>query len=103
MLIKIITPPNSLSPFFKFFFFRTLLIIQLPLNSYKMNSENTTEIKPYSPAELARLYGVSRWTIKNWLKPHISAIGSRVGRYYTTKQVKTIFEKLGLPFEKLSE
>jgi len=56
-----------------------------------------TEIKPYSPAELARIYGVSKKTMNRWLKPHRGGIGERQGLYYTTLQVKIIFEKLGLP------
>ena len=68
-----------------------------------MKADNVTEIKPYSPAELARLYGVTKWTLNRWLKPHRPAIGSRSGLYYTSKQVKIIFEKLGLPFDKIIE
>jgi hypothetical protein len=56
-----------------------------------------TEIKPYSPVELSRIYGVSKKTFNRWLKPHREAIGERQGLYYTTLQVKLIFEKLGLP------
>ncbi len=55
------------------------------------------EIKPYSLAELARIYGVQSRTLKNWLVPHDEAIGKRIGRFYTALQVKIIFEKLGLP------
>lgn len=54
-------------------------------------------IRPYSLAELAEIYGVSTHTMRNWIKRHNNSIGERVGRFYTTLQVKTIFEKLGLP------
>ncbi|HSC39732.1 MAG TPA: hypothetical protein VLD19_17725 [Chitinophagaceae bacterium] len=57
------------------------------------------EIKPYTPAELARLYGISKPTFRKWLNPHLSAIGKRIGHFYNALQVKTIFEKLGLPSE----
>jgi transposase len=53
-------------------------------------------IKPYSLSELAEIYGVSTHTMKNWIRRHENSIGERVGRFYTTLQVKTIFQKLGL-------
>jgi hypothetical protein len=55
------------------------------------------EIRPYSLTELSRLYGISNGIMKRWLAPHTDAIGEKVGRLYNTLQVKTIFEKLGLP------
>ncbi len=57
----------------------------------------TTYIKPYTPSELADVYGVSRKTLNTWLKPHREAVGKRESIYYTALQVKIIFEKLGLP------
>ena len=56
-----------------------------------------TDIRPYTLSELAALYGVSTKTMRNWLLPHQESIGKRVGRLYTTLQVKIIFEKLGVP------
>jgi hypothetical protein len=56
-----------------------------------------TEIRPYSPGELARFSGVSVWTLNRWLKRHKDTIGERDGLYYTALQVRTIFDKLGLP------
>jgi hypothetical protein len=55
------------------------------------------KIKPYSLTELSGLYGVSNHTLKNWIVPHHTAVGKKIGRLYTALQVKTIFEKLGLP------
>lgn len=54
-------------------------------------------IRPYSITELSSLYGVSNRTMRNWIRSHSPHVGDRVGRYYTTSQVKKIFEKLGLP------
>jgi len=54
-------------------------------------------IKPYTPQELAALYGVSRATLRTWLKPHLPVIGARIGHFYTTKQVKIIFDCIGEP------
>ena len=54
-------------------------------------------VKAYTISELAALYGISTKTIKTWLRPHADAIGPRRGRYYTTLQIRTIFEKIGAP------
>ena len=62
-----------------------------------MNSTNTIEIKAYSISELARMYGISNKTINRWMKPHTHLLGKREGRYYTARQVRIIFTKLGLP------
>ncbi len=53
--------------------------------------------KPYSTKELAVLYNVSTKTIRKWLLPHQAAIGKKTGWYYTTLQVRIIFERLGAP------
>jgi len=63
----------------------------------------SSPIKPYSIAELARMYEISRSTISKWLKPHQAAIGPRIGRFYNVLQVKIIFEKLGAPQEDAPE
>jgi hypothetical protein len=63
-----------------------------------MSTTTTTiEIKPYIITELSRIYGVTLHTMRKWLKPHLTAIGEKQGRLYTTLQTKIIFEKLGLP------
>lgn len=58
---------------------------------------HVTEIKAYSPAELANIYQVSKCTLNRWLKPHQQMIGKREGLYYTVKQIRMIFDLLGLP------
>jgi hypothetical protein len=58
---------------------------------------NMIEIKPYSLTELSRIYGVTLHTMRKWLKPHLSAIGEKHGRLFTTLQIRIIFDKLGLP------
>ncbi|MBA3706191.1 MAG: hypothetical protein H0W84_09920 [Bacteroidetes bacterium] len=55
------------------------------------------DIKPYSKQELAGLYKIGVRSMTTWLKPFEAEIGKRYGRYYSPKQVKCIFEKLGLP------
>lgn len=60
-------------------------------------TDNTIDIRPYSLTELARIYGVTNRTMKNWLVRHDDAIGEKIGRLYTALQIKIIFEKLGLP------
>jgi hypothetical protein len=58
---------------------------------------NTVEIKPCSLTELSHIYGVTVRTIKKWITMHEKEVGIKAGRYYTARQVKIIFEKLGLP------
>ncbi len=57
----------------------------------------TIEIKPYSIKELSGIYGVCDKTFKKWLLPFTESVGKKQGRYYTVAQVKTIFDKLGVP------
>jgi len=55
------------------------------------------EIKSYSKKELANLYEIGVRTLTTWLEPFRKEIGKRHGRYYTPKQIRCIFDKLGLP------
>lgn len=57
------------------------------------------EIKPYSKQELADLYKIGVRSMTTWLKPFEKGIGKRHGRYYNLKQVRYIFDKLGIPGE----
>lgn len=59
--------------------------------------KNSIPLKPYSLAELSRLYSVCDRTMKKWITPFQHEIGERNGRYYNVSQVKIIFDKLGLP------
>lgn len=54
-------------------------------------------IKAYSMKEIAELYDVSRGTMRSWLIPFKNEIGLRRGHYFNPKQMKVIFEKLGIP------
>lgn len=58
---------------------------------------DSTLIKPYTNKELAGLYGISTRILRNWLRMHTVFIGPKIGRYFTSLQVRTIFEKLGEP------
>lgn len=55
------------------------------------------EIKPYSKQELADMYKIGVRSMTTWLQPFEKTIGKRHGRYYNMKQVRYIFDKLGLP------
>lgn len=57
------------------------------------------KLRPYTIADLSRLYGVSRNTLKAWLKPFAQQIGQRIGNYFTVAQVQVIIDKLGMPSE----
>jgi len=60
-------------------------------------SSSKIQLKPYTVLDLAKIYGVSDRTMKKWIKPFECQIGQKIGYFYTVAQVKTIFEKLGLP------
>lgn len=64
-----------------------------------MATTEKIEIKPYSKQELADMYKIGVRSMTTWLQPFEKVIGKRHGRYYNIKQVKYIFEKLGLPGE----
>lgn len=55
------------------------------------------QLKAYSTKEVADFYGICERTMKAWLVPYQKEIGPKMGRFYTPKQVKIIFEKLGIP------
>lgn len=54
-------------------------------------------IKPYTNKELAGLYGISTRILRTWLRMHDLAIGPKMGRYFTSLQVRLIFERFGPP------
>lgn len=62
-----------------------------------MSTTTKTTIKCYTTKELAMQYQVSPKVFRNWIRPHLQAIGERQGWYYNAMQVKIIFEKLGMP------
>jgi transposase len=62
-----------------------------------MMSGEKNIVKPYSKQELANLYQIGVRTMSTWLQPFEETIGKRHGRYYTIKQVRCIFDKLGTP------
>lgn len=66
-------------------------------------SNSGIEIKAYSYKELAALYEVREKIFKRWLVPFKILIGAKIGRYYTPKQVKIIFKKLGTPHSMIIE
>jgi transposase len=54
-------------------------------------------IKAYSMKEVANMYEVSGRTMRRWLTPFRTEIGQRRGRYFNPKQIRIIFDKLGIP------
>ena len=60
-------------------------------------TRDAPEIKHYSTRELAKFYGVCDKTLLKWMRPFITDIGPKQGRYFTVAQVGMIFEKLGKP------
>lgn len=56
-----------------------------------------TPIKAYTKAEIAALYQVSVWVLRQWMKKFDSKVGEYKGKCYTPAQVEIIFEHLGEP------
>ena len=54
-------------------------------------------LKTCSLKEVAEIYQVGDRTMRRWLTPFKKDIGPRLGHYYSPKQMKIIFEKLGIP------
>ncbi|MDX9932938.1 MAG: hypothetical protein RB294_10175 [Bacteroidales bacterium] len=47
--------------------------------------------------ELSKLYRVSEYTMRRWLKPIRKQLGERIGQKYSPKQVQMIFDHLNPP------
>ena len=62
-----------------------------------INDTPGSKIGSYNTKELAQLYGVSPKTFRTWLAPHKEMVGKKTGKYFTAKQVRIIFERLGEP------
>lgn len=60
-------------------------------------------IKPYTKKELASLYDLSPRAFFTLLKPHLDVVGTKLGRYYSIKQVELIFTRLGTPSSLLED
>jgi hypothetical protein len=56
------------------------------------------KLRAMSKLELANAYNVSSKTFASWIKQFKGDIGKYLGRAYTPKQVRKIFELLGHPF-----
>lgn len=63
-----------------------------------MKLKNEIIVKPYSPAELSELYGISIRTFNRWVLPLEKKLGKRIGRFYSVKQTEILFKHLGLPY-----
>ncbi len=61
------------------------------------NEQSHNPLRTYSISELAQQYNITVKCMNRWLKPHAGKIGKREGRYYNIKQVKAIFQALGVP------
>jgi hypothetical protein len=59
--------------------------------------EKNIPIKSYHKWELAVLYDVGVKQFDAWIEPHKDKIGEQIGKKYTPKQVRIIFECLDPP------
>ncbi|MFT3910945.1 MAG: hypothetical protein QM737_16115 [Ferruginibacter sp.] len=55
--------------------------------------------KPCCKKDLLKLYGISYKALASWLRPMKAEIGPLHGRYFSTAQLKIIFETFGFPEE----
>ncbi len=62
-----------------------------------MTTVTNVKLRPYTKKELAALYKVSARCFFTMLDDFQKEIGKKKGWYYSVKQVKVIFEKLGYP------
>lgn len=65
--------------------------------STSSNQTGNFQLRAYTIAELALVYGVCKRTIKKWIKPFAQDIGPRQGHFYSISQVEIIINKIGLP------
>ena len=63
-----------------------------------MKTKKEIMVKPYNITQLSELYGVSTKTFNTWLIPVKKKVGIKHGRFYTVKQVQTLFQHFGLPY-----
>ena len=59
--------------------------------------DRENKIRAMSKLELANAYDVSSKTFASWITPFKEEIGNYLGRAFTPKQVRKIFELLGNP------
>lgn len=63
----------------------------------KNDEECRIQLKAYTTRELAEIYEISEKVMRQWIALFEDQVGKKQGRYYTPKQAKIIFEKLGIP------
>ncbi len=68
-----------------------------------MQNENPPMIKALTPGELAVMYGVSTRTLQTWINMHAQFVGKRCSKYFTSLQVKKIYDCIGLPLAEYKE
>lgn len=62
-----------------------------------MHRGKMIHLRPTTLAELASLYGVSKPTLRKWIKPFAKELGERIGYKYSIRQVQLILQKLSMP------
>ena len=62
-----------------------------------MQNEQQLIIKALTPGELADLYEITTKTLKSMVDMHKEKIGKRGSKYFTSLQVKKIYDCLGVP------
>lgn len=63
----------------------------------QQEKEPSIPLKPMTLLQLSQFYGVSRKTLKSWMDEFKEELGTVRGRIFNVKQVKIVFENLGIP------
>ena len=64
-----------------------------------MKNDSSIMVRPYLIKELSNIYGISHPTFKKWMKSIEHDIGTKVGLYYSVRQVEIIFMSFGIPYK----
>ena len=62
-----------------------------------MQNEIRCSVWPQTPRQLAAKYGISVRSLKKKTDKFADKIGERVTHFFTPKQVRTIYECIGIP------
>jgi hypothetical protein len=62
-----------------------------------MKKNNKYSLRPYTHKELVAVYKISWKTLKRSIAPLEPLLGPKIGNYYNIRQVKIIFDNMGVP------
>ena len=69
------------------------------METKKLDVPDRIILKPLRTGDLAKLYGISRVTMRKWLKLMEAELGEKTGYYYKPIQVEIIIKKLFIKYK----